>query len=229
MISPLFASTIPLILIPRLPRNALALAEGLIKDARPDLSAFAPSDALMPPSFIAVRKNARSSTFPPSCFTTGPAFGIATVKSSIDTTVWFSTALRKSIFPANWSAATPNAFVTEIVVSNACACSTPPSTASLVASEICAVRSAPILPIAAASAAIFIVSSTATPYFVYSFASNLICLTIASVSSCVVNISPYTRLNLIACSSSFMNVFEAWTPSIASGTVKPTINWRPAH
>ena len=99
--SPLFASTIPLILTPRFPRKSLAFLDGLIKDARPDLSALAPSDALIPPSFIAVRKNAKSSTDPPSCFTTGPAFGIAVVKSSIDTTVWFSTALRKSIFPAN--------------------------------------------------------------------------------------------------------------------------------
>ena len=125
--------------------------------------------------------------------------------------------------------ATPKAFVTEIVVSKACVCSTPPSTASLVACTTCAVNAAPILPIAAASAAIFIVSSTATPYLVYSFARCWICLTIASVSSCVVNISPYTRLNLIACSSSFINVLEAVTPSIASGTVKPTINCRPAH
>ena len=54
-------------LTPRSPRNALAFADGLIKDARPDLSALAPSDALIPPSFIAVRKNARSSTSPPSC------------------------------------------------------------------------------------------------------------------------------------------------------------------
>ena len=100
-------------------KNFDAFSDGLINDARPDLSALAPSDALIPPSFIAVRKNARSSTFPPSCWTTGPAFGIAIVKSSIDTTVWFSTALRKSIFFAKSSVATPNAFVTEIVVSNA--------------------------------------------------------------------------------------------------------------
>ena len=186
----MFASTIPLIFIPRPPSILDAFSDGLIKDARPDLSALAPSEALMPPSFIAVRKNARSSTSPPSCCTTGPALGIAIVKSSIDTTVWFSTALRKSIFFAKSSAATPNAFVTEIVVSNACSCSTPPRTASLVASVTCAVSSAPILPIAAAFAAISMVFSTATPYLVYSFARVCICLTIASVSSCVVNISP---------------------------------------
>ena len=170
--SPAFASTIPLIFTPRPMSIFDAFSDGLIKEARPDLSALAPSDALIPPSFIAVRKNARSSTSPPSCLTTGPAFGIAIVKSSIETTVWFSTALRKSILFAKSSVATPNALVTEIVVSSACSCSTPPSTASLVASETCASKSAPILPIAAALAAISIVFSTATPYFVYSFASN---------------------------------------------------------
>ena len=51
----------------------------------------------------------------------------------MDTTVWFSTAFRKSILLAKSSVATPNAFVTEIVVSSAADCSTPPSTASLVA------------------------------------------------------------------------------------------------
>ena len=64
---PWFDSTIPLILMPSSPRNLLAFVDGLINDARPDLSALAPSDALIPPSFIAVRKNARSSTSPPSC------------------------------------------------------------------------------------------------------------------------------------------------------------------
>ena len=132
--SPAFASTIPLIFIPS-PSSILdALSDGLIKDARPDLSALAPCAALIPPSFIAVKKNARSSTSPPSCLTTGPAFGIAIVKSSIATTVWFSTALRKSIFFAKSSAATPNAFVIDIVVSSASCCSTPPRTARRVAS-----------------------------------------------------------------------------------------------
>ena len=65
--SPLLASTIPLMLTPRPLSIFDALSEGLINDARPDLSAFAPSDALIPPSFIAVRKNAKSSTSPPSC------------------------------------------------------------------------------------------------------------------------------------------------------------------
>ena len=121
--SPLFASTSPLILIPKAPINFAALSDGLIKDARPDLSALAPSDALIPPSFIAVRKNARSSTVPPSCFTTGAAFGIAIVKSSMDKSVWFSTALRKSIFFASSSLEIPNALCREIVVSSACCCS----------------------------------------------------------------------------------------------------------
>ena len=123
-ISPLFASTSPLILIPRLPINFAALSDGLINDARPDLSALAPSDALIPPSFIAVRKNARSSTEPPSCLITGAAFGIATVKSSIESSVWFSTALRKLIFFASSSLDKPNALCKEIVVSSACCCST---------------------------------------------------------------------------------------------------------
>ena len=67
LMSPLLASTIPLIFTPSSPRNLVAFVDGLINDARPDLSALAPSDALIPPSFIAVRKNARSSTSPPSC------------------------------------------------------------------------------------------------------------------------------------------------------------------
>ena len=96
---------------------------GLIIDARPDFNALAPSDALIPPSFIAVRKNARSSTFPPSCLTTGAALGIAIVKSSIERTVWFSTAFKKLIFCANSSADKPKAFCNEIVVSSACCCS----------------------------------------------------------------------------------------------------------
>ena len=163
---------------------------GLINDARPDLSALAPSDALIPPSFIAVKKNARSSTSPPSCFTTGPAFGMAIVKSSIDTIVWFSTELRKSIFFPRSSAAMPNALVKEIVVCSACSCSTLPRTASLVACATCAVSSAPVLPIAAADAASSIVLLTATPYFVNSFASNSISFKALFVSSLVVNISP---------------------------------------
>ena len=43
-----------------------ALSVGLIKDARADFNAFAPSDALIPPSRIAVRYKARSCTLPPS-------------------------------------------------------------------------------------------------------------------------------------------------------------------
>ena len=64
---PALPSTMPVIFIPRSLRNAAAFLLGLIKEARPDFSAFAPSDALIPPSFIAVRKNAKSSTSPPSC------------------------------------------------------------------------------------------------------------------------------------------------------------------
>ena len=172
LILPAFPSTIALTLIPNPASISLAFLLGLINAARPDFNALAPSDALIPPSFIAVRKKAKSSTLPPSCLITGPAFGIATVKSSIFTTVWFSTALRKLILFLRSSAETPNAFVNEIVVSNAFPCSTLPRTESFVACATCAVRSAPILPIAAASAAIFMVSSTLTPYFVKLCASN---------------------------------------------------------
>ena len=131
--SPLLFSTIPLTLILKPARKSDAFLLGLIMDARPDLSALAPSDALIPPSFIAVRKNVRSSTLPPSCLTTGAAFGIAIVRSSIEVTVWFSTALRKSIFPASSSVDEPKAFVSDMVVSSAWFWSTLPSTASLLA------------------------------------------------------------------------------------------------
>ena len=113
--SPLFASTIPFIFIPRSERNLADFSEGLIKEARPDFNALAPSDALIPPSFMAVRKKAKSSTSPPSCLTTGPAFGIAIVKSSIAVMVWFSTAFKKLIFEARSSAAIPKAFVIDTV------------------------------------------------------------------------------------------------------------------
>ena len=189
-ISPLFASTIPFKLIPKPASIADTFLVGLIIAARPDLSALAPSDALIPPSFIAVRKKARSSTSPPSCFITGPAFGIAIVKSSIDTTVWFSTEFKKSIFVASSSADMPKAFVNDMVVSNACCCSTLPRTESLVASFTWAVSSAPVLPIAAADAAISIVLDTATPYFVNSFAKSCISARALLVSAVVVNMSP---------------------------------------
>ena len=169
---------------------SLVFFAGLIIDARPDLSALAPSDALIPPSFIAVIKNARSSTDPPSCLTTGPAFGIAIVKSSIERTVWFSTALRKLIFCANCSADIPKAFCKEIVVSRACCCSTCPSTASFVAEITCAVRLLPVRPIAAAEAAMSIVSLAATPYFVNSLPNLWISATALFVESPVVVMSP---------------------------------------
>ena len=121
--SPLFASTSPFMLMPNLPRNFADFSDGLINEARPDFNALAPSEALIPPSFIAVKKKAKSSTFPPSCFTTGAALGIAIVKSSIDSSVWFSTALRKSIFFASSSLEIPNALCKDIVVSSACCCS----------------------------------------------------------------------------------------------------------
>ena len=187
---PALLSTIPLMLIPRSARNSLVFFAGLIIEARPDLSALAPSEALIPPSFIAVIKNARSSTEPPSCFTTGPAFGIAIVKSSIERTVWFSTALRKLIFCASCSEETPKAFCKEIVVSSACCCSTCPRTESLVAWITCASRALPCIPIAAAVAAISIVSFIAIPYFVNSLPSLWISATALFVASPEVVMSP---------------------------------------
>ena len=73
--------TILSISIPKPKNISLATFVGLIRDAIADLIALAPSDALTPPSFIAVRYNAKSFTSPPRDFTTGPAFGIASVKS----------------------------------------------------------------------------------------------------------------------------------------------------
>ena len=74
---------------------------GLMIDANADFKAFAPSDALIPPSRIAVRYSAKSCTSPPKAFTTGPAFGIASTKSARLVDVWFSTALRKLIDSVN--------------------------------------------------------------------------------------------------------------------------------
>ena len=95
--SPLFLLTMLTMSMPKPCSISLALLVGLISDAKPDLSALAPSDALIPPSFMAVIKNAKSLTSPPSCWITGATFGIAVVISSRDVTVWFSTALRKLI------------------------------------------------------------------------------------------------------------------------------------
>ena len=52
---PAFSLTIPSKSIPNVLNCPTALSVGLIKDASPDLSAFAPSDALIPPSRIAVK------------------------------------------------------------------------------------------------------------------------------------------------------------------------------
>ena len=100
---PALASTIPLILIPNPASISDALSVGLISEARPDFNAFAPSDALIPPSFMAVKKNAKSLTSPPSCLIIGATLGIAMVISSSDTTVWFSTAFKKSMLDAKSS------------------------------------------------------------------------------------------------------------------------------
>ena len=132
--SPLFDSTMFLTFMPNPASMSAAFPVGLISAARPDFKALAPSDALIPPSRIAVRKNARSSTSPPSCLTTGPALGTAMVRSSIEVTVWFSTALRKLIFFAKSVVAVPKALVMDIVVFRASCCSTWPRTASRFAS-----------------------------------------------------------------------------------------------
>ena len=190
LMSPAFASTMPFRFIPRSSKNFADFSAGLINEARPDLSAFAPSEALMPPSRIAVKKNARSSMFPPSCLTTGAAFGIAIVKSDIAVIVWFSTAFKKSIFLARSAEAMPKALVKEIVVCRASCCSTSPRTASLVAFVTCSVRATPIRPIWAASAARARVFSTSMPYLVNSSASLRTSLKACSVSTPVVNSSP---------------------------------------
>ena len=88
-------------LIPSPMNISFATLVGLISEAKDDLIAFAPSDALIPPSFIAVKYKARSSISPPKDLTTGPAFGIASTKSLRVVEVWFSTALRKLIDSAN--------------------------------------------------------------------------------------------------------------------------------
>ena len=67
LMSPLLASTIPLMFMPRLCKNFADFSAGLISEARPDFKALALSEALIPPSRIAVRKNVRSSMSPPSC------------------------------------------------------------------------------------------------------------------------------------------------------------------
>ena len=79
--SPAFALTIPSIFTPNEFNTSVVFCAGLIIDARPDLSALADSEALIPPSRIAVRNKAKSFTSPPSCLTTGPALGIAITRS----------------------------------------------------------------------------------------------------------------------------------------------------
>ena len=64
-ISPALPVTISSIETPQPVSKSLDTFVGLIIDASPDLSAFAPSAAFTPPSFIAVRSNAKSFTSPP--------------------------------------------------------------------------------------------------------------------------------------------------------------------
>ena len=161
--SPSFASIIPLRFTPNPLSTALALSVGLIRDARPDLSALAPCAALTPPSFIAAIKKARSLTSPPRALTTGATLGIASVISSSATTVWFSTAFRKSISPARSAEESPNAFCKDIVVSSALFRSSCPNTDSFRAAFVWFCKSAPAKPAAAASAAILRDSETAIP------------------------------------------------------------------
>ena len=95
--------TISFKLIPIAPNDSCATFVGLINDARADFKALAPSDALIPPSFIAVKYKAKSFTLPPSPCTTGPAFGIASIKSARLVEVWFSTEFKKLIDSVNCS------------------------------------------------------------------------------------------------------------------------------
>ena len=188
--SPAFASTIPLKLIPNSSACLLAAFDGLIKDARPDFKALAASAAPTPPSCIAAIKNAKSFISPPSCLITGATLGIAWVMSSSATTVWFSTAFKKLTVSSNSFPVTLKAFWIAIVASKACSWATPPRTDNLVAWVTTSSSCFPELPAAAASAANLIVSATAIPYFVNSFANSLIFAKAASVSDVAVNISP---------------------------------------
>ena len=187
---PTLPSTMPTISIPNADSFCLAASVGLIILPSDDLIALAAWLALMPPSRMAVSINARSSTSPPSCCTTEPAFGMASLKSSMARMVWFSAAFRNAILPAKSSAAIPKALVSEMVVSRASSCSRPPRTASLVACVTCSVRSVPTLPIWATLAARPTVFSTAIPYLVNSSASSLMFANAFSVSASVVNMSP---------------------------------------
>ena len=135
-------------------------------------------------------KNAKSFTSPPSCWITGATFGIAVVISSSDTTVWFSTALRKSIDAAKSSDDILNAFCKEIVVSSAFWVSTCPRIESLVACTVWRCKSRPEKPAAAASAARLTVCETATPYCVKDCPRAVILSSAASVSAFGVNRSP---------------------------------------
>ena len=93
---------------------------GAIRLAKPDFRALAPSAAPTPPSRIAVKRTERSSMLPPRPLMVGATRGIADVMSSRLVTVWFSTALRKFVFSARSSVATPKADCIEIVASSAC-------------------------------------------------------------------------------------------------------------
>ena len=188
--SPLFFSTIAVALIPNPASISDAFPVGLINAARPDLSAFAPSDALIPPSFIAAIKNVKSFTSPPNCWITGATFGIAVVISSRDTTVWFSTALRKSIDSASFSDDIPKAFCSDMVVSRAFWLSTWPRIERRVACAVWRCKSKPWKPAAAASAAKPTVWETEMPYFVNCFPSSVIFASASLVSCCGVNKSP---------------------------------------
>ena len=57
---PALSFTIAFKLIPKSANLAIATSVGLIKEAKADLRAFAPSVALIPPSLIAVKYKARS-------------------------------------------------------------------------------------------------------------------------------------------------------------------------
>ena len=200
-------------------------------DARPDLIAFAPSAALIPPSRIAVIYSVRSSTSPPNAFTTVPARGIASVISCRLVLVAFSAAFRKLIAFVISLVLRLNAVCRLSVVFIACWRSTSPSRARRVVSRTAASSFFPVKPTAATSAVSARVSSIATPNDdAISVASAVAFLRTASTSTLPPpSVSPYTFVIRTSSSSIFLNVIADTAPRAAIGIVIPTIIWRPAH
>ena len=160
---PAFCVTMPPKSIPIAANFSVATLVGLIKEARADFNALAPSDALIPPSFIAVKYKARSLTSPPSPCITGPAFGIASTRSARLVDVWFSTEFKKLIDSASCSVFCLKVVWIARVAFIASCLSTSPRTASLLVSLTEESNSFPVFPVAAMSAASAIVSLKEIP------------------------------------------------------------------